>query len=403
MQRNELMVAVLLVLMIQIIFVSCHSHKDGWGGTVEEIDGVTTVRNPKEPYYGELIIELVDDLEIGNDEDPNYQFYNVAGIALDSERNIYVLDSGNHRVQKFDKNGDYLLTIGREGEGPGEFISLSDVFIDTQDTLYLADRRMIQIFDSSGEYKDSITFENSIYDFFLDKDGNILTYIIRSDEEGSKKHLVKYDIKGNIVDRIAEFSDVKAVQSRDGSGMRMTFKAYHQYNYWPYLFPFGKEHFIYAYPSDYVLTAVDRAGKVSLKIEKNEPPNPISTAEKDFIINRIEEAYERRGRKPPRDVVEASCQFPAHRPFFYGMTVDDEGRVYIRRARSVLDESDLVEFDIFSRKGYYIYKATLSFNPEIIKEGSLYDVFTSEETGEVRIKRYKVKNWDQIETGDEIP
>ncbi len=71
----------------------------------------------------------------------------------------------------------------------------------------------------------------------------------------------------------------------------------------------------------------------------------------------------------------------------------------MRKARSVLDESGQVELDIFSKDGYYLYKTFLSFNPEIIKIGFLYDIFTSEETGEVKIKRYRIKNWDQIEEG----
>jgi hypothetical protein len=399
MKRTALMVSVLLLVMIPMIFVSCSPQKDGWQGEVEEVDGVTIVRNPLEPYYGELAIELEDDLEIGNDEDPNYQFYNVSGVALDSEENIFVLDSGNHRVQKFDKDGYYLLTIGRKGEGPGEFMRLYSVYIDDEDIIYLSDRRRIQIFNNEGAYKKSLTLENRIYDFFIDTDGNLITYIIQSDGEGSKKYLVKYDEQGKIVNRIAEYSDVESVQSRGNDGRTYSFKAYHQYNYWPYLFPISKAQFIYAYPSDYVITTVSHKGEVSLKIEKDEPPQPISSAEKNFIIGSIEKAAARRGSKPPKDVLEASCQFPVHRPFFYGMTVDGAGRIYVRKARSVLDESDQVELDIFSKDGYYLYKAFLSFNPEIIKGGFLYDIFTSEETGEVKIKRYKVMNWDRIEKG----
>lgn len=389
----------LLLFLSPVLFISCSSDTDGWKGTVEEIDGVTVVKNPPEPYYGEIALDLEEHLAIGNDEDPNFQFYNVTGIALDSEQNIYVLDSGNHRVQKFDKDGYYQLTIGREGEGPGEFLRLSSVFIDNQDTVYLSDQRRLQIFDTAGDYKDSITFENSINDFFLDADGDIFTFVIQSDDEGSKKYLVKYDREGKIIQRIAEFSDVQAVQSRDSSGMAVFFKAYHQYNYWPYLFPVSEKQFIYAYPSDYVITKISYGGEVGMKIEKNEPPKLITKAEKDFIVNRIEKAYERRGRKPPREVVEASCQFPSHRPYFYGMIVDDVGRIYVRIAPSVLDESGRVELDVFSRDGYYLYKTYLSFSPEIITHGLLYDVFTSEDTGEIKIKRYRVMNWDQLEEG----
>lgn len=56
--------------MIQLISISRNSQQEGGGGAVEEIDGVTIIRNPQQPYYGELAIELEDDLEIGNDDDP---------------------------------------------------------------------------------------------------------------------------------------------------------------------------------------------------------------------------------------------------------------------------------------------------------------------------------------------
>lgn len=52
--------------------------------------------------------------------DPEYQFYRPRGVDLDSAGNAYVLDDGNHRIQVFGPDGDYLRTIGRQGQGPGE-------------------------------------------------------------------------------------------------------------------------------------------------------------------------------------------------------------------------------------------------------------------------------------------
>jgi len=45
---------------------------------------------------------------------------NPRGVALDNENYIYVVDSGNHRVQKFDINGNYLLLFGGHGKGDGQ-------------------------------------------------------------------------------------------------------------------------------------------------------------------------------------------------------------------------------------------------------------------------------------------
>jgi hypothetical protein len=64
---------------------------------------------------------LEEDLIIGREDDENYMFYRVKNIEVDNQGNIYVLDAGSHRVQKYDKDGNYLLTIGKRGQGPGEF------------------------------------------------------------------------------------------------------------------------------------------------------------------------------------------------------------------------------------------------------------------------------------------
>ena len=44
-----------------------------------------------------------------------------ADIALDAAGNVYVADTGNHRVQVFTAAGVFLRTFGRLGRGQGEF------------------------------------------------------------------------------------------------------------------------------------------------------------------------------------------------------------------------------------------------------------------------------------------
>ncbi len=65
-------------------------------------------------------IELVEDLVIGREEDPNFRFYAVLDLDVDPQGQIYVLDAGNHRIQVFSAQGEFVRTIGREGYGPGE-------------------------------------------------------------------------------------------------------------------------------------------------------------------------------------------------------------------------------------------------------------------------------------------
>jgi len=43
-------------------------------------------------------------------------------VALDDQENIYVVDQGNYRVQKFDRFGIFQFAFGKQGMGDGEFV-----------------------------------------------------------------------------------------------------------------------------------------------------------------------------------------------------------------------------------------------------------------------------------------
>jgi len=49
------------------------------------------------------------------------QFDNPKGIAADRFGFVYVADTGNNRIQKFDADGTYVDSFGNRGGGPGQF------------------------------------------------------------------------------------------------------------------------------------------------------------------------------------------------------------------------------------------------------------------------------------------
>ena len=91
---------------------------------VETVDGVRVVHNEKTGKWGKdakLSLEFVRTIGDMDSDDDNVLFYMPSDIVFDTKGNIYVLDSGNHRIQKFSSDGKYMATIGNAGEGPGEF------------------------------------------------------------------------------------------------------------------------------------------------------------------------------------------------------------------------------------------------------------------------------------------
>ncbi len=391
-----------LIVTIAIFFlflVNCTktkiTEKSEWKGKIEYESGVKVIKNPAEPFYGEILLDLEEDLSIGREDDDNYMFYGVRKIDVDDQGNIYVLEGRNCRLQKFDRAGQYLQTIGKKGQGPGEFEKPSWFFLGEENNIYVSEYVKIHIFNSKGKFIKSILLSNFTTNFSIAPDKNIFGIASIKTEQESNECILKMDSKGKMIKNIAQFAAMRPVQRKGKGEMVMAFAVSHEYNPDLYFSQAVNNKHLYAHSSEYSLFQVDQEGDLELIIKKEEPQHLISQKEK----NKIYEHFSELAEKWPKGVVKEAVQFPHHRPFFSRIATDERGRIYVRRLGPVTDESEEVEFDIFSKEGYYLYKTKLPFTPEVIKNGYFYDHYSSEETGEVRIKRYKVKNWGLIVEG----
>lgn len=75
---------------------------------------------PDEDRRGHRVV-LTEDLVIGSEDDSNGRFGERIAVGVDDHGRIYIADTDNHRIQVFDADGTYLATMGRDGQGPGEF------------------------------------------------------------------------------------------------------------------------------------------------------------------------------------------------------------------------------------------------------------------------------------------
>jgi DNA-binding beta-propeller fold protein YncE len=77
-----------------------------------------------------------------------------AMIAADKNSDIYVVDQHNHRIQKFDKDGNFILMWGKNGSGDGEFNFPYGIAIDSRGNVYVSDmnNNRIQKFTAGGVF-----------------------------------------------------------------------------------------------------------------------------------------------------------------------------------------------------------------------------------------------------------
>ncbi|MFT3744911.1 MAG: 6-bladed beta-propeller [Pyrinomonadaceae bacterium] len=75
----------------------------------------------------------------GGEGSGNGQFSRPRGIAVDSKGNIYVADTGNSRVQKFDSDGKFVVALGKPGTAEGEIKEPNGIAVDDAGNIYLTD------------------------------------------------------------------------------------------------------------------------------------------------------------------------------------------------------------------------------------------------------------------------
>jgi DNA-binding beta-propeller fold protein YncE len=129
------------------------------------------------------------------------QFNNPTDLAFDPQGNLYVVDQGNSRVQKFDAQGNFVQVIGGRGEANGQFTRPRGVAIDASGNLYVTDLStfLIQKFDAQGRYLARIGQSHGEEHFWLmrgvatDSQGRVYTV------DGLNHRVQVFDPQGRLV------------------------------------------------------------------------------------------------------------------------------------------------------------------------------------------------------------
>ena len=93
-------------------------------------------------------------LEWGTVGSGDGEFQSPAGVATDAAGNVFVSDGANHRIQKFDADGNFLTKWGALGSGEGQLSSPSGIAVGGDGSVYVAEggNHRVQKFDADGNF-----------------------------------------------------------------------------------------------------------------------------------------------------------------------------------------------------------------------------------------------------------
>lgn len=362
----------IMVFLLSIISPAHEKQKAEWKGTIEKHNGVTVVKNPKDPIHREDVFNLEEELSIGEKEGKEeYIFSYITDIGVDEEERIYIIDSKESHIKVFNRMGEYIKTIGKKGQGPGEMRRPTSLRITSQNEIVVNDSaaRKIHFFTLDGNFIRAVS--QTKMTFFsnpkVDNEENIIASYMIAEEE------VTYVLK-KFNPQLEEIFTVFSTEVLK----------------YPYIDPFfprcyweitKENNLVWGFSDKYEFYIIGSEGKLIKKIIKEYDPIEITEEEKD---NEIEERFGGYEGMPPDTRLSWKKR---HNAFIY-LSIDDKGRIFARTYEKV-SERDEYYYDVFDSEGKYIAKIPLGARPRTWKKGKLYTI-EEDEDGYQYVKRCKV-------------
>jgi len=115
--------------IIGIVFtVLFLTYAQAFGGEETVINGIPTVRNSSIPSHGHETIRLVEQWRAGGEDDDTV-FGLITQVRTDPDGYIYLLDAQLCEVYIYSPDGEFVRSVFREGDGPGEIREPVDMLI----------------------------------------------------------------------------------------------------------------------------------------------------------------------------------------------------------------------------------------------------------------------------------
>ena len=376
--------------------------------TIKESSEVEVISNPKFPIYKDgLKIRLVfsEELSIGQIEgDENYMFGGSVYFNTDEKGNFFVTDWDSKKILKYNPQGKYLLTIGRLGQGPGEFQSVSVARFDKDGFLYVTDiiNHRISFFNKDGEFIRQIPLSERFIDLYINSNGD---YVAKkfgmTQDEIARKQISVFGLFDSELEMIKEiYTDEIEMPSLSGSD-EASIVQYLANSYSILVFkPEGwlvlneNDLTYFGYPDDYEINIYSQQGKLQKIIKRDYEPFRINKKDKEFYIKYIGESLSSSGNIPQGTFKKAlaKMKFPQYKPAFQKFILMENGWLFVI-VDSTPNEYALI--DLFDQEGKYIaqFESTISTERMFFNNGKAYAVAVENDYKFVKRYSYEIQEY----------
>lgn len=377
----------LFVIIPALVLSGCGKGQEGAQGAkvrTEIVDGVTLVHNPPEPLNPGKTVRFEEEVTFGAEESGPGAIYKPGQFAIDALNRVLIYESGDGVIKVFGEDGRFLKTIGRKGQGPGDFGAAGFLGFCPDGRLLVTDfqNRRTSFFGPEGDFLASSQWTKNISIPLLVLDS---TYVVQEtfyDPKRSKLFVKTYDFEGAELKSWGEFvyPEMKILVVGQGA---ITTNVPHS----PRSVLTGDPLFrrVYHCMNDaYLIEVFDADGRVLRKIDRPYERPPFTDADREEYMARtsgsreIEEMYK-------------VMPWPKVKTVTDRMLCDDRGFLWVATNETKVEAGlKLTAYDVFDAEGRYDARVWLDFNPARFAAGKMYRYKEDKDTGVRVLTRYRV-------------
>ena len=326
-----------ILLCLPFLLPACVRTADdsaSWIHETDNRDGTPVVRTLGGSTWNDRA-RLEEIVSIGLAEGPEeYLLGRIVALHATPDR-IFLIDQKPLSVRAYDRNGQYLFTLGQPGSGPGEYLGPASLVVGPPDrTIYLRDAALsrISLFDSTGAYRASWSLQIGSASFeplVMTTSGRLWTVLRIPGPpgiHGIRHGMVEVTDSGPVGDPLpvpAYGIEPQIIEFATSEGLLALPLPFSAETVWA-LSPGGA---MISGVSDTYRLRIDTAAGTDLIIERETEAVALLPEERQWYRNKIVRTI----RQSVPGWTWNGPSFPIRKPYFTLIVPDDSGRIWVIR------------------------------------------------------------------------
>ncbi len=370
---------------------------------IYEENGIEIAESTGGPKFQGALFEAVKVLEIRPDEsNSNALLVRPRDFTKDSDGRFYVFDEGSPRIVVFDSTGQYLRSIGRYGDGPGEFRrphlqSLNGDILEVFDDIQLRTSR----YKLSGELIDVLSLIQPLRRmsalYHVRNDLSIALQFFTRDEDGYSWYQRSCVLLSSSEEILATLQTpwikgekIKVARYTAGGSPAYARMDIH-YRGSPNIYVTSNSELVISDGETPYLTWYNPSGNQVRRIVLNLPNQSVSREERSIIIRDAKRMNRSRPSNAPKFDWTELIEIRDPKALFRKVDIDYQGYIWLENPR-LEDDWVTASHKLLSPAGEYLGDVHFEQSGGLVRSGEYLVIVTDQETGEKIPTVYRIRS-----------